>query len=360
MVSLFDPLQIGDIETRNRIWMSPLTRLRATREHVPTELMIEYYAQRAKAGLIISEGTGINQEGLGAPCAPGIWNEEQVEAWKPITKAVHDRGGKIIVQMWHMGRATHSNVTGVKPVSSSATKYPTHVHTYAGKLQPEVARPLSVPEIKQTIKDYGTAAKNAIEAGFDGVQIHGANGYLVDEFLRDSDNHRTDEYGGSIDNRIRFLEEVVAEVTAAVGSERTSLRLSPNGETQGTYDSHPEELFSEVAQRLNKYNLAFLELREVGPKDTFGHTDEPKLHPLFNKLYSGTLVLNQEYTRETAEEALKSGIAAAVTFGRPFMSNPDLVEKIAHEDDNWTPSDVSTWYSSGPKGYTDFPIRYNL
>ena len=360
MVSLFDPLQVGSIKTANRVWMAPLTRGRSSREHVPSADNVEYYAQRSHAGLIISEATGISQVGLGWPYAPGIWSKEQVEGWKKVTKAVHERGGKIIVQLWHMGRAAHSNVSGSQPVSSSATKYPFQLHTYDGKLDPEEAHPLTVAEIKQTVKDYGVAAKNAIEAGFDGVQVHGANGYLIDEFLRDSDNKRTDEYGGSIPNRVRFLEEVLDEVTAAIGADRVALRLSPNGEVQGTSDSNPEALFTEVAKRLNTYKLAFVELREDGPQTTFTKSDVPQLHPVFNKLYEGTLVLNQEYNRETAEKALESGISAAIVFGRPFIANPDLVEKISHKDDDWAAYNVKTLYSRGPEGYVDYPAKYKL
>jgi len=360
MVSLFDPLQVGSIQTANRIWMAPLTRGRASREHVPSPENVEYYAQRAHAGLIISEATGVNRVGLGWPYTPGIWSKEQVEGWKKVTKAVHERGGKIIVQLWHMGRASHSNVSGFQPVSSSATKFPNKVHTYDGKLDPEVAHPLTTEEIKQTVKDYGIAAKNAIEAGFDGVQVHSANGYLIDEFLRDSDNKRTDEYGGSIRNRIRFLEEVLDEVTAVVGADRTSVRFSPNGEFQGISDSNPEALFTEVAKRMNKYKLAFVELREDGPHTTFTRSDLPPLHPIFNRLYEGTLVLNQEYTRKSAEKALDSGIAAAISFGQPFIANPDLVEKIAHKDDDWAALDRKTLYTRGPEGYLDYPVKYNL
>lgn len=357
MVSLFDPIQVGSIAAKNRVWMSPLTRARADRQHVPTDIMVEYYIQRAKAGLIISEAVGISRQGLGTPYAPGIWNSEQVDAWKKITSAIHAHGGKIVAQLWHMGRNVHSSVTGEQPVSSSATASPREPHTYEGKAEPETARALTVPEIKQIVQTYVVAAKNAIDAGFDGVQIHSANGYLLEQFLKNSDNHRTDEYGGSIENRARFLEEVLAAVTEAIGSERTAVRLSPNGEVFGIRDSAPKELATELAKRLNKYNLAFLELREAVP-DTYLSSPDEKLHAIYNELYEGPLVLNQQYTRAQAEEALAQGIASAISFGRAFISNPDLVEKIRHKDDDWTKDDVSTWYRAGAKGYIDYPIRY--
>jgi len=358
MISLTDPLQAGAICTENRIWMAPLTQCRATREHVPTPLMAEHYAQRAHAGLIIAESTGISREGMGWPYAPGIYTQEQIAAWKDVTAAVHAHGGKIVVQLFHMGRASHSSVTGVQPVSSSATTYPIAQETYDGPKPAQRARALTVPEIQRIVQDFGRAAENALEAGFDGVQVHAANGYLVDQFLRDSTNHRTDEYGGSIPNQVRFLEEVVAEVAAVVGGNRTAIRFSPNGSSAGVHDSHGEALFTEVAHRLNKYDLAFVELREVGPNDTFGHTDEPKRHAVFNKFYKGILVLNQEFNRQRAERAVESGIASAIAFGRPFISNPDLVERIKHRDDAWEPADESTWYIHGPEGYTDYPAKY--
>ena len=218
MPGLFDPIQIGSIKCDNRVVMAPLTRARATREGVPTDIMVTYYKQRATAGLIISEATGISKVGLGWAYAPGIWNDEQVSKWKEIVKAVHDEGGKIICQLWHMGRATHSNVIGSTPVSASATKYPTQVHTYDGKKDPETAHALTVDEIKATVEDYRKAARNAIEAGFDGVQVHSANGYLIDQFLRAGSNRRTDAYGGSIENRARFLGEVMRAVVDEINA----------------------------------------------------------------------------------------------------------------------------------------------
>lgn len=355
MPSLFEPIKLGSIYAKNRILMAPLTRGRATREHVPTPIMAEYYAQRASAGLIISEATGISQEGLGWPYAPGLWSQEQVEAWKPVTAAVHAKGGKIVAQLWHMGRMVHSSVTGQQPVSCSATKAPEALHTYDGKQAPEVARPLTKEDIARILNDYENAARNALQAGFDGVQIHAANGYLIDEFLRDGTNHRSDEYGGSPENRIRFLREVTERVIATIGADRTSVRLSPNGDTQGCIDNHPEQVFVPAAKLLNDLGIAFLELREPGPNGTFGKTDQPKLHGPIRKVFTKPLVLNQDYTREEAIETVATGVADAIAFGRPFLANPDLVRRL---EDNLPQNkdDIRTWYSQGAEGYTDYPL----
>lgn len=353
MPSLFEPIKLGSIYAKNRILMAPLTRGRATREHVPTPIMAEYYAQRAGAGLIISEATGISQEGLGWPYAPGLWSQEQVEAWKPVTAAVHAKGGKIVAQLWHMGRMVHSSVTGQQPVSSSATKAPEPLHTYDGKQAPEVARPLTKDDIARILNDYEKAARNALDAGFDGVQIHAANGYLIDEFLRDGTNHRSDEYGGSPENRIRFLRDVTERVIATIGADRTSVRLSPNGDTQGCIDSHPEQVFVPAAKLLNDLDIAFLELREPGPNGTFGKTNQPKLHGPIREVFTKPLVLNQDYTRNEAIDAVATGAADAIAFGRPFLANPDLVHRL---EDNLplNTDDIRTWYTQGEKGYTDY------
>lgn len=357
MTTLFDPIQLGAIDAKNRILMSPLTRGRGTREHVPTPIMAEYYAQRASAGLIISEATGISREGLGWPYAPGIWSAEQVEAWKPITKAVHDKGGKIVVQLWHMGRMVHSSVTGQQPVSSSPTSAPGQIHTYDGKQDPEQARALTKDDITRILGEYEVAARNAIEAGFDGVQIHAANGYLIDEFLRDGTNHREDEYGGSPENRIRLLREVTERVIATIGAERVSVRLSPNGDTQGCIDSAPETVFVPAAKLLSDLGIGFLELREPGENGTFGKTDQPKLHGPIREVFRGALVLNQDYTREEALETVANGTADAIAFGRKFIANPDLPERLKR-DLPLQSDTMKTWYSRGEEGYTDYPF-YN-
>jgi N-ethylmaleimide reductase len=355
--TLFDPIQLGAIHAANRVIMSPLTRGRSSAGHVPvTELKAEYYSQRASAGLIIAEATGISQEGLGWPSAPGIWSAEQVDAWKPVTKAVHDAGGRIILQLWHMGRLVHSDfLGGAQPVSASATTAPGDAHTAEGKKPYVEARALETSEIPRVIADYVKAAKNAMAAGFDGVQIHGANGYLIDQFLRDNSNFRTDQYGGSIENRIRLLREVTQAVVDAVGADRTSVRLSPNGETQGADDSNPVALFTAAAAALQDIGIGFLELREVKPYGKFGTTEVPRVSPDIRKVFTGPLVLNQEYTRELADEDLASGLADAISFGRPYISNPDLVEKL-RDGAELTPDNYRTWYSPGPEGYTDYPV----
>lgn len=353
--SLFDPIRLGAIHAPNRILMAPLTRGRGTQQHVPTPMMIDYYAQRASAGLIITEATGISQEGLGWPFAPGIWTDEMVEAWKPVTDAVHAKGGRIMMQLWHMGRIVHPDfLNGAQPVSASATTAPDMAHTYEGKKPYAEARPLEVSEIPRLLEDYAHATRNAMRAGFDGVQIHAANGYLIDEFLRDSSNLRTDEYGGSPENRVRLLREVTQVVVGEAGADRTAVRLSPNGETQGVIDSNPASVFGVAAQALDALGIAFLELREPGPDGTFGATDQPRQSPLIRQHFKGPLVLNSDYDKARAQADLDSGLADAIAFGRPFIANPDLPERLSL-DAPLAESPMATWYSQGPEGYIDYP-----
>ena len=355
MPSLFDPITLGAVDAPNRILMAPLTRGRADRDAVPTDMMVEYYTQRASAGLIISEATGMSREGLGWPFAPGLWNDAQVAAWKPVTDSVHAAGGRIVAQLWHMGRQVHSSVIGTQPVSSSATATAGQAHTYEGKQDFEVARPLELNEIPRLLNDYELATKNALAAGFDGVQIHAANGYLIDQFLRDNANLRTDEYGGSIENRIRLLREVTERVISVAGADRTSVRLSPNGDSQGVDDSNPEPLFTAAAKMLSDLGIAFLELREPGPNGTFGKTDVPKLSPAIRKVFKGVLVVNSDYdTLEKAQAELDTGDADAISFGRPFIANPDLPERL-RDHAPLAKDDAKTWYSQGPEGYIDYP-----
>jgi len=355
MASLFDPIALGDIQAPNRVLMAPLTRGRATREHVPTDIMIDYYRQRASAGLIISEATGISQQGLGWPYAPGLWSDEQVAAWRPVTAAVHEAGGRIVAQLWHMGRQVHSSVIGEQPVSSSATRTDSHAHTYEGRQPYETARALRLDEIPGILDDYETATRNALAAGFDGVQIHAANGYLIDQFLRDNANTRDDAYGGSIENRTRLLREVTERVISVAGAGRTSVRLSPNGDSQGVNDSDPEPLFTYAAKLLSDLGIGFLELREPGPDGTFGKTDVPKLSPAIRKVFARPLVVNSDYdTAEAAQAVIDSGVADAVAFGRTFLANPDLPKRL-EIGAPLNPSDMATWYSRGEKGYTDYP-----
>lgn len=354
-VSLFDPIKLGAIDAPNRIIMAPLTRGRAGPGFVPNELALEYYRQRASAGLIISEATGISQEGLGWPSAPGLWTDAQVEGWKPVTDAVHAAGGRIVAQLWHMGRLVHSVFNdGKQPVSASATTGTGRAHTPVGRMDLEEARPLRLDEIPRLIADYVKAAENAKKAGFDGVQLHGANGYLIDQFLRNGSNLRDDDYGGPVENRIRLLREVTEALIGVWGKDRVAVRLSPNGETQGVDDSAPETLFPVAAAALDALGIAFLELREPGPDGTFGSTDVPKQSPAIRAAFKGPLILNSDYDAAKAESALADGRADAIAFGRPFIGNPDLVERIRHGAE-WAADDPQTWYAPGPVGYTDYP-----
>ena len=355
MPNLFDPIDLGAIHAPNRILMAPLTRGRADRQAVPTPIMAEYYAQRASAGLIISEATGISRGGLGWPFAPGLWSDEQVAAWTPVTKAVHDAGGRIVAQLWHMGRQGHSSVYEAQPVSSSATATKGQAHTYTGKQDFETARPLAIDEIPGLIADYENATRNALAAGFDGVQIHAANGYLIDQFLRDNANFRDDRYGGSPENRIRLLREVTEAVIAVAGAGRVSVRLSPNGDSQGVDDSDPASVFVPAAKALSDLGIAFLELREPGPDGTFGKTDVPKLSPAIREVFTGALVLNSDYdTAEEAQAELDKGVADAISFGRTFLANPDLPARL-EQGAALNTSEMRTWYSQGPEGYIASP-----
>lgn len=354
MPTLFDPVEMGAITLPNRILMAPLTRGRATRDGVPTPLMVDYYAQRAAAGLIISEATGISREGLGWPYAPGLWSDAQVEGWKPVVEAIHRAGGRIVAQLWHMGRLVHENVSGMRNISASATQAPHYAHTYQGKKDYPTAYAATMTDIERIIRDYAAAARNAIAAGFDGVQIHGANGYLIDQFMRDGTNYRNDDYGGSIANRLRFMREVVAAVQAEAGAERTAIRFSPNGDVQGCNDRDNHALFTAAAVELEKLGVPWLELREPGPHSTFRATDEAPVSPAIRKVFSGKLVLNSDYDGTSAQMKLDDGIADAISFGRPFLANPDLVERIRKGAplNKWN---VKTFYSQGPEGYTDYP-----
>ena len=355
MTSLFDPIDLGDIHAPNRILMAPLTRGRADAQSVPNQLMNIYYTQRAGAGLIISEATGISKEGLGWPYAPGLWTDAQVEGWKPITDSVHAAGGRIIAQLWHMGRLVHASYNdGKAGVSASATTAPGNAHTYTGRQLLEEARPLALDEIPRVIADYVKAAENAKRAGFDGVQLHGANGYLIDQFLRDNSNFRDDIYGGSVENRIRLLVEVTEALIGVWGAGRVSVRLSPNGMSQGADDSNPSALFGAAAKALSDLKIGFLELREMNPTGTFGASDVPKQSPVIRAAFSGPLVINSDLNAQSGAAIVASDAADAVSFGRYFIANPDLVARIS-EGTVLAESNHKTWYSSGAQGYTDYP-----
>jgi N-ethylmaleimide reductase len=354
MTSLFDPITVGAIDAPNRIMMAPLTRGRATRSHVPTPLMGKYYSQRASAGLIISEATGISQQGLGWPSAPGLWSTEQADGWKPVVRAVHEAGGRIFAQLWHMGRLVHPDyLGGAPPVSASATTAPGHAHTYEGTKPYAESRALEPQEISQIIDDYGVAAGHAMSAGFDGVQLHAANGYLIDQFLRDGTNRREDSYGGPVESRIRLLIEVTQMLINAVGADRTGVRLSPNDDPQGCGDSDSETLFTQAAEALDELGIAFLEMRASRPESTFRPATR-QLVPAIRRAFKGTLILNSDYALDDASQALRQGEADAIAFGRPFLANPDLPARLAKRAALNAPN-TRTFYSPGPTGYTDYP-----
>lgn len=354
MPTLFDPVEFGAIALPNRIVMAPLTRARSDRDGVPNALMAEYYAQRASAGLIISEATGISREGLGWPNAPGLWNRAQVEGWKLVTGAVHEAGGRIVAQLWHMGRLVHPDLGGARPVSASATTAPDFAHTYEGKKPYVEARAATKDDMLGIIADYSQAAHNAIEAGFDGVQVHGANGYLVDQFLRDSSNLRTDEYGGSIENRLRFMSEVLVAIGDSIGMDRVGIRFSPNILVQGVDDSDPPRLFTAVARRLEELKVPWIELREAHRPTSAGSIPTNPVSPAMRPLYSGKIALNSDYDGPSGRARLAEGVGDAISFGRPFISNPDLVERLG-AGAPLAPGDVATYYSGGSSGYVDYP-----
>lgn len=354
MRTLFDPISLGALQCPNRIVMAPLTRTRGTADHCPTALMATYYAQRTSAGLIISEAIGISQQGLGWPFATGLWREDQIEGWRHVVNAVHAAGGRIVAQIWHMGRMVHPSFNaGAPPVSSSATRAPGRAHTYGGRDAYAYARALEIHEIQAVIGDYRRAARNAVRAGFDGVQLHAANGYLIDQFLRDGANMRSDAYGGSIENRLRFLLETLDGVIEEVGADTVSVRFSPNGNTQGVNDSDPEPLFVAASKELSARRISFLELREPPRDGTLGQGDRDPLAPAIRAVFGGPLVLNSDLTPRAAEALVASGQADAISFGRLFMANPDLPERIRGGAELAWP-DMATSYTQGAEGYTDY------
>ena len=354
MPFLTDPIDLGSIHAPNRMLMAPLTRGRATREAVPTPIMADYYRQRASAGLIISEATGISRIALGWPNAPGIWSDAQVEGWKAVTAAVHQAGGRIVSQLWHMGRLGHPEVNEGQPVSSSATTAPGFAHTYSGNQPYPQARALELDEIPGLLDDYARAAENALKAGFDGIQLHAANGYLIDQFLRDNANLRTDRYGGGIENRIRLLGDVTERLVRTVGKDKVGVRLSPNGESQGVNDSDPHTLFGAAATLLDETGAAWLELREPRPGGTRGAPEVAPVHPVIRKAFSRPLVLNADYRYEDGQQALDKGEADAISFGRPFLANPDLPRRLL-ERLPLNPPREELFYRGGAEGYADYP-----
>jgi N-ethylmaleimide reductase len=356
MTKLFEPTRIGDIEVANRVVMAPLTRSRADEAagDVPGSPMnVEYYRQRSNAGLIISEGTQVSPVGKGYMATPGIYSDAQVEGWKPITQAVHDAGSKIVAQIWHVGRVTHPNLTGgVQPIAPSAVAPKVLAYTHEGKVEAPEPRALSIGEIKEIVAEYRRGAANAIRAGFDGIELHGANGYLIDQFLRDGANKRTDEYGGAIENRARFALEVVDAVVAEIGAGRVGIRLSPVTPANDLADSNPQAVFGYLIEELNKRGIAFIHFVE-------GATGGPRDVPGFDfawarQAFKGTYIANNGYTREMAIDAVESGRADAVAFGRAYIANPDLVQRLKLNAPLNTPN-PQTFYVPGEAGYIDYP-----
>ena len=351
---LFSPVSLGSLQLKNRIVMAPLTRNRAGANGVPQAMNVTYYAQRASAGLIITEATPISPTAHGYPALPGIYSAEQVAGWRKITDAVHEKGGKIVIQLWHVGRISHPSLlpNQVLPVAPSAIKPAGKAFTYQGLQDYVTPRALTLDELPAIVADYVTAAKLAIEAGFDGVEVHAANGYLLDQFLRDGTNHRQDAYGGSIENRMRLLLEVLSAVTSAIGADKTGIRLSPVNPFNDMHDSHPQQHFEAIVNAINAYQLAYLHVVEGGIHSggTVTPFDFAALRAKFNAAY----IANLGYTKATGNDAIARGHADAVAYGVPFIANPDLVERFA-KDAPLNEANTATFYGGTEKGYTDYP-----
>lgn len=349
---LFTPLSAGALALPNRMLMAPLTRTRADLAHLPNDLMAEYYAQRASAGLIITECTMIAPNTSAFVAEPGIYSPEQVAAWKKVTDAVHAKGGKIVMQIWHAGRAAHPAINnGVANVAPSAVAIRGDIHTPNGKVAHAVPHELSVDEIAKLVQAFADAAKNAMAAGFDGVEVHGANGYLIDQFLRDGANRRSDGYGGSLENRARFLFEVLTAVCAAIGSDRVGLRLSPVNSYNDMIDSDPLGWTEFLAKRLNDFNLAYLHLMRAD----FFQQQKGDVMPIARRHYRGVLIGNMGYSSEEAAAAVENNVLDAVAFGSGFLANPDFPARVKAGAALNAP-DPATFYTPGPKGYTDYPF----
>lgn len=353
-MNLFSPIKIGNYNLKNRIFMAPMTRCRSIKDNVPNDLMVEYYAQRATAGLIVTEGTQISPQGIGYPYTPGIHTEAQIQGWRKVTKAVHEKEGKIFLQLWHVGRVSHSSFLGGElPVAPSAIKLLGKKYTYEGMKDYEKPRALKIDEIKDIVQDYANAAKNAMDAGFDGVEIHGANGYLLDQFLRDGTNQRKDEYGGTIENRARFLFEVIKAVTDAVGADKTGVRLSPSGTMNDMTDSNPQKHFAYVCQRLNDCDLAYLHVVDALAGDIRHGANVVELSVL-RDAYKGTLIVCGEYDKVKGNMVIENHLANAVAYARLFLANPDLPERFK-KNAKLNEPDSTTFYTQDAKGYTDYP-----
>ncbi|MBB1605388.1 MULTISPECIES: alkene reductase [unclassified Pseudomonas] len=347
MTTLFDPITLGDLQLPNRIIMAPLTRCRADEGRVPNALMAEYYTQRADAGLILSEATSVTPMGVGYPDTPGIWSDDQVRGWSNVTKAVHANGGRIMLQLWHVGRISDPlYLNGETPVAPSAIKPAGHVSLVRPIKEFVTPRALETEEIADIVEAYRQGAENAKAAGFDGVEIHGANGYLLDQFLQSSTNQRTDQYGGSIENRARLLLEVTDAAIEVWGAGRVGVHLAPRMDSHDMGDADPLATFGYVARELGKRGIAFICTREKEGPDSIG----PKLKEIFG----GPYIANERFTKASANAWLASGKADAVAFGIPFIANPDLVERLA-KDAPLNEPHPETFYAKGPVGYLDYP-----
>ncbi len=348
MPSLFDPLQAGELHLPNRIVMAPLTRCRASAGRVPNELMAHYYRQRASAGLILTEATSVDPMGVGYPDTPGIWSQEQTQGWKLVTSAVHAAGGRIFLQLWHVGRVSDPvYLNGQLPVAPSAIAPSGHVSLIRPQKAFVTPRALDISEIPAIIQAYKTGAQNAKLAGFDGVEIHGANGYLLDQFLQTSSNHRTDSYGGSLENRARLMLQVTDACIDVWGPGRVGMHLAPRGDAHGMGDANPSETFTHIARELGKRKIAFICARE--------YVDANRLGPAMKAAFGGVYIANEKFTQESAQQLLDQGQADAVAFGKTIIANPDLVKRFKLNAPLNAP-DPSTFYGQGEKGYTDYPV----
>lgn len=347
MTTLFSPLTIGSLKLPNRIIMAPLTRTRAVNERTPNALMAKYYVQRASAGLIISEATSVMPMGVGYPDTPGIWSDAQVNGWKLVTEAVHNAGGRIFLQLWHVGRVSDPvYLNGELPVAPSAIPAIGHVSLIRPMKDFVTPRALELDEIPGIIEAYRKGAENAKKAGFDGVEIHGANGYLLDQFLQDSTNKRTDVYGGSIENRARLMLEVTDAVISVWGADRVGMHLAPRADAHSMGDSDRVATFSYIARELGKRKIAFICARE--------HTGEGRIGPKLKEAFGGIYIANEQFTKESAEEAITAGEADAVAFGKLFIANPDLPRRFK-EGAPLNEPNPQTFYGSDNVGYTDYP-----
>ncbi|WP_425614218.1 alkene reductase [Anatilimnocola sp. NA78] len=347
MPSLLDPLVVGDWNLPNRVVLAPLTRTRASAGRVPNAMMAEYYRQRAGAGLMLTEATSVTPMGVGYPNTPGIWSREQIEGWKLVTRAVHSVGGRILLQLWHVGRVSDpSYLAGKSPVAPSAITPAGHLHLLRPERPFATPRALETVEIPGIVEAFKQGAENAERAGFDGVEIHGANGYLLDQFLQDGSNQRTDEYGGSIENRARLMLEVTDAVASVWSANRVGMHLAPRGDMYSMGDSNPAATFGYVAEQLGQRGIAFIAARESTGPDRLG--------PRLKRKFGGIYIANEGFSFETATQAIAAGEADAVAFGTLFIANPDLPKRFALRAPLNTP-DPTTFYNSGPHGYTDYP-----